>query len=108
MPVYFAFDKADLSSEAVALLNKNVATLKANRDLKVVVEGNCDERGTVEYNLALGERRAKVVQEYYVSAGVDKSRIRIISYGKERPLDPGHNEEAWAKNRRGETVKETQ
>ncbi|MCX7918634.1 MAG: peptidoglycan-associated lipoprotein Pal [bacterium] len=108
LPVYFAFDKSDLTPEAIATLNKNVAVLKANPDLKVVVEGHCDERGTVEYNMALGERRAKAVRDYYISAGIDKSRIRIISYGEERPIDPGHNEEAWAKNRRSETVKEIQ
>lgn len=107
MPIYFAFDKADLTAESIATLNKNVETLKANPDLQVIVEGNCDERGTVEYNLALGERRAKAAQEYYIAAGIDKNRIRIISYGKERPLDPGHNEDAWAKNRRDDTVKET-
>jgi peptidoglycan-associated lipoprotein len=106
-PIYFAFDKAELTPESIATLNKNVAALKANPELKVVVEGNCDERGTVEYNQALGERRAKSAQEYYISAGIDKSRIRIISYGKERPIDPGHNEEAWTKNRRDDTVKET-
>jgi peptidoglycan-associated lipoprotein len=107
VPIYFAFDQANLTPESIAALNKNVAMLKATPELKVVVEGNCDERGTVDYNTALGERRAKAAQEYYISAGIDKSRIRIISYGKERPIDPGHNEEAWSKNRRDDTVKET-
>lgn len=106
-PIHFAFDKADLTPESIEILNKNVAVLKANPDLKVVVEGNCDERGTVEYNQALGERRAKAAQEYYISAGIDKSRISIISYGEERPIDPAQTEEAWAKNRRDDTVKNT-
>lgn len=103
-PCHFAFDRSDLRPDAIAVLNENLTVLKAHPEIKVVVEGHCDERGTVEYNIALGERRAKSVEEYYISGGVDKSRIRTISYGKERPIDPGHTEESWTKNRRGETV----
>lgn len=102
--IYFAFDRFDLSEESVAVLNELAAYLKANPELKLAIEGHCDERGTNEYNLALGERRAKAALDYLVSLGVDSSRLSTISYGEERPADPGHNEEAWAKNRRDEFV----
>jgi peptidoglycan-associated lipoprotein len=78
--------------------------LKKYPKVKVQVEGDCDERGTIEYNLALGERRANATKKYLVSLGVSADRISTISYGKERPLDPGHDEEAWAKNRRAHTI----
>jgi peptidoglycan-associated lipoprotein len=83
-------------------LQANVETMKAFPTADVLIEGHCDERGTVEYNLALGERRARSARDYMVSLGVSADRIQIISYGKERPVDFGHNEAAWAKNRRAE------
>ncbi len=104
---FFAFDKYDLTEEARGVLANNAAWLKKNPDIKIRVEGNCDERGTVEYNLALGEKRANAAKDYYISLGVSASRIQTISYGKEHPLDSGHNEESWAKNRRDDTVKVT-
>jgi peptidoglycan-associated lipoprotein len=100
--VHFDFDQFTLSPEARDTLAKNAAYLQANPDLKVRIEGHCDERGSDEYNLALGERRAKAAKDYLVSLGVAENRLDIISYGEEMPLDPGHNEEAWAKNRRDE------
>jgi peptidoglycan-associated lipoprotein len=78
--------------------------LKKYSNVKIQIEGHCDERGTVEYNLALGERRANSTKKYLTSLGISPDRISTISYGKERPADPGHNEEAWAKNRRAHTI----
>jgi peptidoglycan-associated lipoprotein len=98
--VYFAFDSSELSEAALQTLRENAEWLKAHADLDIVVEGHCDERGTIEYNLALGERRAGSVREYLTGLGLDRSRMRIITYGEERPVDPGHSESAWAKNRR--------
>lgn len=100
----FDFDKFNLKQESRDILKELAAFLTANKDKGVLIEGNCDERGTTEYNLALGERRAKEAMKYLVELGVDAKRIKTISYGKERPLDPGHNEEAWAKNRRDHFV----
>ena len=102
--VYFEFDKSDLRSDALEQLRKNAEWLKANAGYRVRIEGNCDERGTVEYNMVLGENRAKAAQQYLVDLGVQGNRLSTVTYGKERPLDPGHNEEAWAKNRRAEFV----
>ena len=102
--VFFGFDKSDLTSEAQATLNRQAAWLKKSSALKVVVEGHADERGTREYNLALGERRATAVKNYLVAAGIPAGRISTISYGKERPAVVGSNEAAWAQNRRGVTV----
>mgnify|MGYP003571064702 CR=1 FL=1 len=101
--VFFAFDKSELSSSARATLDRQAQWLKQYRSVQVVVEGHCDERGTREYNLALGERRANSVKEYLVAQGVDPNRIRTISYGKERPAVAGSNEAAWSQNRRGVT-----
>jgi peptidoglycan-associated lipoprotein len=98
--VYFDFDSAALSALAQATLKNKAAWLKANPDAMVIIEGNCDERGTNEYNLALGERRALSAQAYLVDLGISASRLSTISYGEERPLDNRHTEEAWAKNRR--------
>ncbi|HVO64885.1 MAG TPA: peptidoglycan-associated lipoprotein Pal [Syntrophales bacterium] len=98
--IHFDYDKYILKPEAREILKKGAAWLAKNKNYNVVIEGNCDERGTVEYNLALGERRAAEAMKYFVELGIDKKRIKTISYGKERPLDPGHDEEAWAKNRR--------
>jgi peptidoglycan-associated lipoprotein len=102
--IRFDFDQFDLKPEAREVLNKIGEFMKASKDVSVVIEGNCDERGTVEYNLALGEKRALSAQKYLVGLGVDQGRIKTISYGKERPLDPAQNEEAWAKNRRDHFV----
>jgi peptidoglycan-associated lipoprotein len=102
--IHFDFDKYSLSSEARDRLKGQSAWLKKNKDYKLVIEGHCDERGTTEYNLALGERRAHEAMKYLVELGVDAKRMRTVSYGKEKPLDPGHNEEAWAKNRRAHFI----
>jgi peptidoglycan-associated lipoprotein len=100
--VYFDFDKYDLRSDAKASLDADFALLQEFPDAIVKVEGHCDERGSVEYNLSLGEKRAKAVVNYLVGRGVAPARLSMISYGKERPVDNGHNEAAWAKNRRAE------
>ncbi len=102
--IHFNFDKYDIRPEDAALLKENAALLKKFANVKVQIEGHCDERGTVEYNLALGERRANRTKDYLVSLGISAARISTISYGKEKPLDPGHEEEAWAKNRRAHTI----
>jgi len=102
--IYFDFDSANLSKEARATLTKNAELLKHEKTLKVQIEGNCDERGSGEYNLALGEKRAKAAEKYLVTMGVAADRITTISYGKEKPADTGHDEAAWAKNRRDEFV----
>jgi peptidoglycan-associated lipoprotein len=98
--VYFEFDQATLSDMAKDTLVRNAEWLRSNANARVQVEGNADERGTTEYNLALGERRAAAVRTYLSSLGIDGSRLVIISYGEERPADAGHGEDSWAKNRR--------
>ena len=98
--INFAFDRFDLKPEAREILGTHAKWLTAHPEFIVRIEGNCDERGTVEYNMALGQRRAASAMKYLVDLGVSKNRIKTVSYGKERPLDPGHDEEAWAKNRR--------
>jgi len=102
LTVYFDFDKFNLRPDAKASLDANAALLKEFTDAIIKIEGHCDERGTVEYNLSLGEKRAKAVQDYLTGLGVEGSRLSIISYGKEKPVDMGHTEAAWAKNRRAE------
>lgn len=103
--VYFDFDRSDLRQDARNALTKNAETLlKSNRIAKIKIEGHCDERGSAEYNLALGERRATSAMQYLVTLGVQPDRLSIISYGKEKPAVQGHDEEAWAKNRRAEFV----
>lgn len=102
--VFFAFDSSALSAEAQVALDTQVAWLKKHDDVNVIVQGHCDDRGTREYNLALGERRANAVKQYLVSQGIEESRISTISYGKERPAVLGNNEAAWAQNRRAITV----
>ncbi len=102
--VFFAFDSSDLSAEARAALEKQAAWLKRYGAVRVAIEGHCDERGTREYNLALGERRANAVKDHLVALGINPSRLNTISYGKERPAAIGHNEVAWAQNRRGVMV----
>ncbi len=103
-PIYFAFDSSALSETALRTLERNAAWLRQHPDWKVRVEGHCDERGTSEYNLALGARRARRVKEQLVRLGISPERIETISYGEERPVDPGHDEAAWSKNRRAEFV----
>ncbi len=103
-PVFFDFDSSDLTAEARAVLEANAAIIKKYPTWTVTIEGHCDERGTAEYNLALGERRAVAARTYLVSLGVDADRLRTVSYGKEFPFDPGHDESAYAKNRRAHFV----
>ena len=98
--VFFDYDKADIREQDRAVLAKDAEALKRFDFLRVTVEGHCDERGTVDYNLALGEQRARAAKDYLVSLGVAADRLRLVTYGKERPLDAGHDEAAWAKNRR--------
>jgi peptidoglycan-associated lipoprotein len=98
--VYFGYDQSSLTDEARATLEKHALWLQNHRDVRVQIEGHCDERGTVEYNLALGDARAQSARDYLLSLGVSPDRLSTVSYGKERPMDPGHNETAWAKNRR--------
>lgn len=100
--IYFDFDKYNLRDDARRSLDRNAEILRANPDVKIVIEGHCDERGSHEYNLALGENRAKAARDYLTRLGIDVSRITIISYGEERPVALGHDEESWAQNRRGE------
>ena len=102
--VYFGYDSADLSNEAKQLLDKQSRFLRANSDLSFTIEGHCDERGTREYNLALGEQRATAVRDYLVIEGIDPDRLRVISYGKEKPAVIGANDMAWSKNRRAVTT----
>jgi peptidoglycan-associated lipoprotein len=102
--VFFDFDKSVLKAEARATLERQAEWLKKYPDKIITIEGHADERGTREYNLALGERRATAAKDYLVALGVDTSRITTISYGKERPFAVGHNEAAWALNRRAVTV----
>ncbi|MCX7981859.1 MAG: peptidoglycan-associated lipoprotein Pal [Syntrophales bacterium] len=102
--IHFDFDKYNIRPPDREILARHAEWLKNNKDAKVTIEGHCDERGTVEYNLALGERRANEAKKYLVSLGVEPERIKTVSYGKERPIDPRQNEEAWAKNRRAEFI----
>jgi peptidoglycan-associated lipoprotein len=98
--LHYEFDRYELTDEARRSLDDLAQALKANPTFTILVEGHADERGTTEYNLALGQRRAQSVKDYLVSLGVDAGRIDTVSYGEERALDPGHNELAWAINRR--------
>ncbi|OGB92443.1 MAG: peptidoglycan-associated lipoprotein, partial [candidate division NC10 bacterium RIFCSPLOWO2_02_FULL_66_22] len=102
--VFFDFDKSNIRDDQKAALNDNVAWLKGNSRVKLTVEGHADERGTAEYNLGLGERRAKAAKDYLVAAGIAADRVATISYGKERPFVLGHDESAWKWNRRGHMV----
>lgn len=102
--VFFDYDSSVLSSESQAVLDRQASWLTQYADVNVVVEGHCDERGTREYNLALGERRANAARNYLVSKGVDAKRVSTVSYGKERPAVVGSNEDSWSKNRRSVTV----
>jgi peptidoglycan-associated lipoprotein len=99
-PAFFALDSDALSQAARAALDRNAKLLRDRSAVRIVIEGHCDERGSAEYNLALGERRAEAARDHLLAAGVPGDRIRVVSYGKERPFDPGHGETAWARNRR--------
>ena len=102
--VYFGFDSSELAGEGQATLDRQAAFLNVNPTMVVIIEGHADERGTREYNLALGDRRAVAVRDYLLAKGLNAARVRTVSYGKERPAVSGSNEEAWAKNRRAATV----
>jgi len=104
LPVFFAFDSQEIDDEMRATLDTNADVLRRYPNWVVTIEGHCDERGTAEYNLALGERRALAARAYLVQVGVSGDRLRTVSYGKEFPFDPGHDEAAWAKNRRAHFV----
>lgn len=103
-PVYFPLDGSDLDDQGRTIASANAAILKKYPTWVLTLEGHCDERGTSEYNLALGERRAIAVKTYLVSLGIAQDRLRTVSYGKEFPFDPGHDEPAWSKNRRAHFV----
>jgi peptidoglycan-associated lipoprotein len=103
-PAFFDLDSYTLRDDARSALDANSRLLRDNAGTKIVIEGHCDERGTVEYNQALGERRAQAARDYLARAGVAGGRMQVVSYGKERPFDPGHDESAWAKNRRAHFV----
>ena len=102
--VFFGFDSSSLGSSTRMNLDANVELMKANPDVSVQIEGHCDERGGIEYNLALGERRARAVKNYMVSMGISSSRITTISFGKEKPVSFGHDESSWSQNRRATFV----
>jgi peptidoglycan-associated lipoprotein len=103
-PAFFALDSFELDAEGQTTVQANAELLKKYSSWAITIEGHCDERGTAEYNLALGERRAVAVRTYLVSLGISPDRLRTVSYGKEFPFDPAHTEEAWAKNRRAHFV----
>ena len=98
--IFFEYDSFDLTGEAKKILAEKASFLNSHPRIKIRIEGNCDERGTEEYNLALGERRAKAAQDYLIFLGIAPERISTVSYGEEKPADPGHNESSWVKNRR--------
>ncbi len=100
LPVYFDFDKSTIREDQVGKMERNAEFLKNNPRISIVIEGNCDERGTTEYNMALGQRRAESAKKYLVNLGIEADRMNTISYGEERPLVHGHDEHAWAQNRR--------
>lgn len=102
--IFFDFDSFVLTAPSRENLTKNAQYLTKNSSVKVQIQGNCDERGSDEYNIALGEKRAKAAKNYLVTLGVPADRLSVISYGKEKPVDPGHDEAAWAKNRRDDFV----
>lgn len=103
-PAFFGYDASELTPEAQAALQANAALLRKYPTWQITIEGHCDERGTAEYNLALGERRAAAARDYLISLGIEASRLRVVSYGKEFPFAPGSNEAAWAQNRRAHFV----
>ena len=103
-PVFFGLDQSDVDTSSQQVLQSNADVLKKYPSWQITIEGHCDERGTAEYNLALGERRAVAARTYLVSLGISADRIKTVSYGKEFPFDPAHNEGAWSKNRRAHFV----
>jgi peptidoglycan-associated lipoprotein len=103
-PAFFDYDSYGLRADAMTALDQNAKLLRANAAARITIEGHCDERGTVEYNQALGERRAQAARDYLVAAGIDASRISVISYGKERPFATGQDEASWQQNRRAHFV----
>ena len=103
-PVYYDLDSSDVNSDGQQILQANAAVLKRYPGWQVTIEGHCDERGTAEYNLALGERRALAAKTYLVSLGIAADKVRTVSYGKEFPFDAGHEDNAWSKNRRAHFV----
>lgn len=103
-PVYFGFDRSDIRDEQIGTIQANVAWLMDNPGVRILIEGHCDERGTREYNLALGARRAEAARDFLISMGIAPDRLETVSYGEELPADPGHNERAWTANRRAEFV----
>ncbi len=103
-PVFFEYDSSEIDAAGQSVLQSNAARLKTNASWTITIEGHCDERGTAEYNLALGERRAVAARAYLVSLGIAADRLRTVSYGKEFPFDPGHDEAAYARNRRAHFV----
>jgi peptidoglycan-associated lipoprotein len=103
-PAFFDYDSDALRDDARAALDKDAKLLRDNAGWHITVEGHCDERGTVEYNQALGERRAQAARDYLVQAGIETGRLKVISYGKERPFSEGHDESAWSQNRRAQFV----
>jgi len=104
--IHFDYDKYDLTPEARQILATNAMGLRAHPEANILIQGHCDERGTIEYNLALGDKRARAVKDYLVSLNIDPAQISTISYGKERPVDTRRNEEAWARNRRAEFARQ--
>ncbi len=100
--IHFDYDRYNIRQDAVPVLDADAAWLKKFPSIKILIEGHCDERGTEEYNLALGEKRARSTMDYLASLGISPDRMKLISYGKSQPLDPGHNEVAWQKNRRAQ------
>ncbi len=103
-PVFFEYDSSDVNDAGRAILQANAGVLKKYPSWVITIEGHCDERGTAEYNLALGERRAVAARTYLISLGVDANRLRTVSYGSEFPFDPAHQETAWSRNRRAHFV----
>ena len=104
LPIYFDFDRFNIRDNMKTRIENNAQFLLDHPEIRIEIQGNCDERGTNEYNLALGEKRAKSAQAYLVNMGVNPDRIKTVSFGEERPLDPEHNKNAWAKNRRDDSV----
>jgi peptidoglycan-associated lipoprotein len=98
--VHFDFDRYEIRPSDADILKKDYLWFKENPTTRVMIEGNCDERGSIEYNLALGQRRADAAKDFLLTLGVPAAELKTVSYGKEKPVDPGHNDEAWAKNRR--------
>ncbi len=103
-PIFFGYDSSEVDRRAQKILEANAEVMKKYKSWVITIEGHCDERGTAEYNLALGERRAVAARTYMVSLGIPAERLRVVSYGKEFPFDAGHDEAAWAKNRRDHFV----